>query len=249
VVEGIELVRLALEVGQPIEGIYVDAAQQGGVCAPLLAQAEARGIRVYLLEPGLLEKVADTVTPQPVLAVVPMATVALDALEPGLVLVLAELRDPGNVGTLLRSAEAAGASGVVLLGHAVDPFNPKAVRSSAGAVLQVPLVVEPDAEVALQALSARGFRIYGTAMTGGVAYGDADWTGPVALVLGNEAHGLDPRLVPRLDGLVTIEMAGRAESLNVAMAGTVLCFEALRQRRQASGGAAAPTYDVGGGDG
>ncbi len=143
----------------------------------------------------------------------------------GFVVVAAGLADPGNVGTILRSAEAAGADAVVLTAGAVDVFNPKVVRASAGALFRVPVAVD----VAAGALGDLGVALLGTVATGGVPYDEAPLDGACALVLGNEAHGLPPGLA--LDGLVSIPHAGRAESLNVAMAATVLCFEAARRRR------------------
>jgi TrmH family RNA methyltransferase len=113
----------------------------------------------------------------------------------------------------------------------VDPYNPKTVRSSAGSIFHVPLVVcGPEADV-LAAVS--GYRSLGAVVRGGTSYTAVDWLVPTALVLGNEAAGLAPEVTARLDGTVGIPMAGRAESLNVGVACAVLCFEALRQRRAA----------------
>ena len=136
---------------------------------------------------------------------------------------------------MLRSAEAAGAGGVVCCEGSVDVFNPKTVRASAGAIFHVPVVCGGDPAEVLDRLGQWGLRRLGTTPHGGVDYTVADLSGPVALVLGNEAHGLPPGLSDNLDGLVTIPMAGRAESLNVGMATAVLCFEAGRQRRLVAG--------------
>jgi TrmH family RNA methyltransferase len=196
--------------------------------------ARSFGVPVFELAPGVFERVANTVTPQPVMAVVPMTLTSVSDFAPGLVVVLADVRDPGNAGTLIRTAEAAGASGVVLAGDAVDPFNPKTVRSSAGTMLWSALSVARDLRSCLLELRSLGFTLRGTEATGGIPYDDAPWAGNVALVLGNEAHGLDDASKALLDDTVTITMAGAAESLNVSVAGAVLCFEALRQRRNAS---------------
>ena len=242
-VEGVELVRLAVNGGQPVEALYVDGNCRLDDVAQLCAQARSKGIQVFPLAPGVLEKVTSTVSPQPLLAVVPMRTVALDAVFPGLVLVLADVRDPGNAGTLIRTAEAAGVSAVVLSGQSVDPFNPKTVRASAGAVLWMPLCMIPEVPDAIHALQRRGFRVLGTEARGGVPYEQTDWTGSVAMVLGNEAHGLDAASASLLDGTVTIAMAGAAESLNVGVAGAVLCFEALKQRQGTTNGVHGLPYD------
>jgi TrmH family RNA methyltransferase len=183
-----------------------------------------------------LAALAETVNPQGLVAVcaaldVPLAQAV--GRGPRLTAVLADIRDPGNAGTVLRSAEAAGAGGVVFCDGSVDVFNPKTVRASAGSLFHVPVVASgPPAEV-LARLGAAGFRRHGTVARGGTPYDEADLTGRVAVVLGNEAHGLPDAVAAELDGGLTIPMAGRAESLNVGMAAAVVCFEALRQRRRA----------------
>lgn len=235
VVEGTTLVLEALDAGADIEGIYVDLdAPDSPTIDDLLQRASARSVPVHWLEPGVLAKVADTVSPQPALAVINGAPLDLSAwlatAPSGLVIVLAGLADPGNAGTLVRTAEAAGATAVVFAAAAVDPLGPKTVRSSAGSALRVPLVsAGPLAEV-LEGLRAHRFRVLGTAMHEAVAYTDADLTGDVALVLGNEAHGLDDGAVDRFDQTLAIPMQGAVESLNVAVAGSLIAFESARQR-------------------
>ena len=147
-----------------------------------------------------------------------------------LVLVLVDVFDPGNVGTIIRTAEACAACCVVVAGGA-DPWAPKAVRASAGSVLRVPVVQSPDARSALGALRAAGARIVAADAHEGDPHDSgvlATGTGPVALVLGSESHGLDRSLDELADSRVRIPMAGGAESLNVAMAATLLAFEYRR---------------------
>jgi TrmH family RNA methyltransferase len=187
---------------------------------------------VHDLARGVLERVAGTVTPQPVLAVVRMVDRTLDALTgPGPLVVCVDVRDPGNLGTILRSAEASGAAGVVCCDGTVDVYNPKCVRASAGALFHVPLVSGGTPMSVLDALRRAGRRRIGSAAGEGEDYTSADLTGPIAFVLGNEAHGLPAGLAGLLDGMLRIPMEGRSESLNVGMACAVLCFEAARQRR------------------
>lgn len=178
---------------------------------------------------------AGTVTPQPVLAIVetPQFELAeLGSAQPQLTVVCVDVRDPGNAGTVVRSAWAAGADGVVFCDGAVDPWNPKAVRSSAGAVLHIPIVSTGPAAAALQEVGGWGVRRLGAVRVGGADYATMDLTAPSALVFGNEAAGLPVELLDSdIDGWVSIPMPGGAESLNVGMAAAVLCFEATRQRR------------------
>jgi RNA methyltransferase, TrmH family len=171
----------------------------------------------------VLERVASTERPQPNIAVVRMPAGVPGIDTATFVVVADQLSDPGNLGTILRSAEAAGVDAVVLTPGSVDPFNPKVIRASAGALFHVPVVDADLAEV-----RGAGLRLLGTSSHRGARHTDVDWSGRVALVLGNEAHGLGPDAM--VDEWVRIEHRGRAESLNVAMAATVLVFEAARRR-------------------
>ena len=146
-------------------------------------------------------------------------------------MVCVDVQDPGNAGTILRSAEAAGAGAVLFTGSCVDPTNPKAVRASAGSLFHVGVVSGGNAVDVLAELGRCGFRRYAADARAGDTIDAVDLTGPVALVLGNEAHGLPTEIDAMLDGRVTIPMAGRSESLNVGMAASVMCFEVARQRR------------------
>ena len=198
----------------------------------MLDQAQESGCPVHDLAPGVLERVARTVTPQPLLAVVALLDRPLDQLtRDGVVVVCAGVSDPGNLGTVLRSAEAAGASGVLCPDGTVDPYNPKCVRASAGALFHVPLVVGGNTVQVLGQLATWGFRRLGASARAGSSLWVTDLSGPLALVLGNEAAGLPPTVATEVDGLVSIPIEGRAESLNVGMAATVLVYEAARQRR------------------
>ncbi len=232
--EGTELIRTALAAGAVPEALYVGAEGRADAdVASLATEAQRSGVRVFDLAPGVMAKVADTVTPQGVLATFAMVDTGPEALDGGrLVVVMADVRDPGNAGTVLRSADAAGADAVVCCGGTVDPYNPKTVRSSAGSLFHVPLVVLASVDEALGLLGRLGYRRLGAQVRGGEDYTAVDWRRPTALVLGNESAGLPGDLA--LDGAVGIAMAGRAESLNVGVACAVLCFEALRQRRAGS---------------
>lgn len=250
-VEGAKLLGEALDAGVGVESVYLDPSG-GAAHEPLVARCLDAGLRVYDLEPGVLARVADTVTPQPILAVVPMLDVTLDEALAGaggptlgrpsaLIVALVDLRDPGNAGSVLRSADAAGVDAAVFCDGSVDLYNPKTVRASAGALFHVPVVVGEPAGEALGALGRAGLRRLATVARGGDDYTAVDLGRPTALVLGNEANGLPAGLDPFLDGAVTIPMAGRAESLNVGIAAAVLCFEAARQRRQIASMMVPPT--------
>jgi len=169
--------------------------------------------------------VATTEHPQPVVAVVRSRPADLTELAAATFVVVGDrIADPGNAGTILRSAEAAGADGVVLTPGSVDPTNPKVVRASAGALFHLPVVVAD-----LDALGSLGLTLVGASSHRGRNHTDTDLTRRVAIVLGNEAHGLADDAP--VDEWITVAHVGRSESLNVAMAAAVLCFEVARQRR------------------
>ncbi len=213
-VEGPTLVAEAVASEWPIQDVYVEESALSLV--PV-------GVRATLVRDGVLSKVMSVQTPRPIVAVAELRVLPLPP-SPSFVVIGAGLSDPGNLGTILRTAEAAGADGVVLMPGSVDPFSPKVVRSSAGAIFRMPVIVDGDPH-------RIGLPLWGTAAVGGVSYDQADLSVPLALVLGNEAHGLPDDV--HLDGLLTIAHVGHSESLNVAMAAAVLCFEIARQRRSA----------------
>ncbi len=239
VAEGAELIRCALEAGHAVESVYVSPeGADDGATRRVCDRAAAAGVRVFALGSGVLERVADTVTPQPVMAVVPMlgdpTPDRWSAPAWSLVVVLVDVRDPGNAGTVLRGADASGVDAVIFAADSVDPYNPKTVRSSAGSLFHVPFAVwDAPAASAAERLVGAGYRTLGTVVRGGDAYDAVDWSRPTAVFFGNESSGLDPALSESLSGTVAIPMAGRAESLNVGVAAAVVSFEALRQRRAA----------------
>ncbi len=241
VVEGAKVLSEALAAGVPVESVYLDPRLAGpdDPVRSLVDRAHEAGSRVYELDEGVLARVAGTVTPQPVLAVVPQVDVPLGGVlqrRPRLLVVCQDVRDPGNAGTILRSAEGAGADGVVFCAGSVDVYNPKTVRASAGALFHVPVVVAGDPAAVLAELGEWGLCRLGAVARGGQPYTEADLARPLAMVLGNEARGLSGGVGRHLDGQVTIPLAGRGESINVGMAAAVLCFEAARQRRLAGVG-------------
>lgn len=239
VLDGPTLLTDAVRAGLVVEEVFVEpgADERPEVAAAVAAAVEV-GADAWLLTGGLRGHVEPT-TPNGVAAVARIPTPAPPDLGPAegddapLHLVLVGVADPGNVGTLLRTAEAVGASSVVLTDGSVDPWAPKVVRASAGSVLRVP-VRTGEARVELEGLAAHGVRRVGTAGTRGRAPDQLDLTEPVALVLGSEAHGLGDSLADAIDAWASLPMAGEVESLNVAVAGSVLAFEVVRQRAVAS---------------
>ncbi|MGH9112245.1 MAG: TrmH family RNA methyltransferase [Acidimicrobiales bacterium] len=230
VIDGPTLLADALAAGVPVDEVVAEPSCPDD----LLARVRAAGASVRRVDAGVLARVTDTVTAQAVAAIAPLPdATSLDAATAAgpLALVLVGVGDPGNAGTLLRSAEGAGAGAVVFCDGSVDPYSPKCVRASAGSVFRLVVVRDEPSAGALRQLSAAGLTTVGSFARGAPPYDDVDLARPVALVLGSEPHGLSDAVAGQVELAVTIPMAGRTESLNVGMAGTILCFEALRQRR------------------
>jgi RNA methyltransferase, TrmH family len=230
-VEGPRAVKDALERDYAIKELFVTADDE------VATTARSRGISVVEVDTSVMRAIADTTTPQGVVAVVEMPARDLsDVVAAGdLILVLADVRDPGNAGTLLRSATAAGASAVVFTKGAVDPFSPKTVRAAAGTFFQIPVVVGDSLAETVEVLRGNGFLVLGADAAASENMTDVDMTGRVALVLGNEGWGIAEEARALIDRSVSIPMPGPAESLNVGIAGSILLFEAVRQRRLSSG--------------
>lgn len=192
------------------------------------------GIRSEVLADNIFAHVSDTKTPQGVLAVVKRLEYDITDILKGEaphVLVLDNLQDPGNLGTIFRTAEAAGATGILLSRDCVDLYNPKVIRSTMGAVFRLPFLYVDDLPGAIGELKDAGVRVYAAHLDGKNAYDKEDYQTGCAFLIGNEGNGLRDEVTACADTLVRIPMQGKAESLNAAVAAAVLMFEAGRQRR------------------
>ncbi|MFM7069538.1 MAG: TrmH family RNA methyltransferase [Actinomycetes bacterium] len=236
-IDGPTLLAEAVDAGVEIEGVYVEPAGMG---EPAVQSAVRVGSPVYEVPAGALKKVLDVVTPQSLVAVARITTASLDevvgsAAAGGVpLLVLVELQDPGNAGTLIRVAEASGCAGVVLTERSVDAHNPKTVRASAGSLFRVPVVQDVAFASVVAACDRLNVTTVATVASSGASLDDAPLDGALAFLIGSEAHGLTPEAVERAGHRVSIPMAGRVESLNAGVAGAVVAFEAARRRRCAN---------------
>ena len=204
----------------------------GDPLEPLAIRAGQRGVEVQTVSAEVMAKLTSTVTPQGIVGVAPFVDTAFETLPTdGCLVVLHEVRDPGNAGTVLRSSDAAGASGIVFTASSVDVYNPKTVRSSAGSIFHLPIARGTPALEVLERARAQGRRTLAMDARGADDLYATDLGGPLALVFGNEAHGLPPQILEAVDGTVRIPHRGKAESLNLAAAATVCLFEWARQRR------------------
>jgi RNA methyltransferase, TrmH family len=229
--EGVRLIEDVMGAGQKPALIFcVQSAQALPRAHSLLSTAEAAGIPVWELSEAVFATLSDTVSSQGVLAVVPIPRFA-PPLATSLRLVLDQVRDPGNLGTILRSAEAAGVGQVLLARGSTDPWSPKVLRAAMGAHFRLPVLADLDWP-AVAAL-VQGCAVWAADVRGDLAYDQVDWTQPSVVVVGGETEGISRQALELARGRVVIPMRSGAESLNAAMAATVLLFEAARQRRHA----------------
>lgn len=230
VVEGVKLVTEVLASDLIVYEAYGDA--EWDPPASFLEALAADDVELTAVSTRGIERIASTSSPQPVVAEVKLPTATFADLAAGSSLLAAvDVNDPGNVGTLARSAVAAGFDAVVCLGDTADAFAPKVIRASAGALFRVPVIVERDVATGLDAIAELQITRFGTRMIDATPCDQADLTSAVALVLGSEAHGLGAHHDERIDDWLSVPMPGDTESLNVAMAGTILAYEVARQRR------------------
>jgi TrmH family RNA methyltransferase len=235
--EGPQAVAEAFHCGAQITDLFVTVPARTRH-RDLVAAIAAAGIPVHVVSGEVMDELAQTVTPQGLLAVcgfvdVPLAEVARAA--PALVALLANVRDPGNAGTVLRTADAAGAHAVVFADASVDPYNGKCVRASAGSLFHLPVVAGTRLEEAVVTLREAGLRIVAADGRAGRSLDDpevqARLAGPTAWMFGNEAWGLPPELVALADEPVAVPIYGRAESLNLAAAAAVCLYASARARQ------------------
>jgi TrmH family RNA methyltransferase len=243
-VEGAQATAEALAVGAVETLFHVPGAS--GRVPSVVAGASGAGVPVVEVAEPVMAHLTSTVTPQGIVAVARFVDVGLDALPEDLAMipVLCSVRDPGNAGTILRSADASGSSAVMFSAASVDVYNSKTVRASAGSLFHLPVVRDVAVEEAVAALRGRGAQVLAAAADGESTMYDVDLTGPTAVLFGNEAWGLEPDLRGLADRTVRVPIAGRSESLNLAAAAALILFEAARQRGDTGEGRRAGSGDL-----
>ncbi len=233
--------RLVQEVPEELlQEVYIESGRLAS--DPGLAQwsreLTSRGVRAEEVTPEVMEKMAGVVHSQGVLAVVQKPSFTKNDLignRTPLLIMLDNLQDPGNMGTILRTAEAAGVTGVIGSSDSVDFYSPKVVRSTMGGIFRVPHVTSHDFVETIRGLQANGVRVYAAVLTKeSKAYDEVDYTRPTAIVIGNEGAGIRKEIASCADWSVMIPMSGEVESLNAGVAAGVLLFEAARQRSRKS---------------
>lgn len=198
-------------------------------------QETLNNISYEIVSDAVFQKVSDTQTPQGILCVMKMPKYSLKALlekRCQLFLLLEDLQDPGNLGTIFRAGEGAGVDGVIMTKNTVDIFNPKVIRSTMGSIYRVPFVITSDILKAIADLQAGGVTVYAAHLKESADYDLQDYTKPTAFLIGNEAGGLKAETADKADCYIKIPMKGQVESLNAAVASSVLLYEAARQNKK-----------------
>jgi TrmH family RNA methyltransferase len=231
-VEGLRIVEEAIRSGLRFRAVFFRESEQD-LAERLLPQIGAH-VETLLLPNKIFDNAVPSETPQGVAALVHLKEFSLaeimERLQLGPFVVMAGLQDPGNLGTIVRSAEAFGGAGVVLGEGTVSPFNAKVVRASAGSIFRVP-VIRGKLDAVSSQLRAQEIRLVATSSHKGTPLGEARLTGPLAMFIGNEGSGLPRDLMTRMDEVVVIPHAPQVESLNAGVATSILLYEAARQRK------------------
>jgi RNA methyltransferase, TrmH family len=215
-----------------VRDLYFEAPMVGGPAgdrlSAMLEMARQGGLSVREVSHEVLVAMSDVLAPQGVLAVCRPIDVPLEAVlsaRPQFLVILTNVRDPGNAGTVIRGADAAGAGAVLLSDSSVDIYNPKVVRSTVGSLFHLPIVTGVPVGILLEQVRAAGLALLAADGSGETLLGDVDLSGPHAWVMGNEAWGLDPEVTAACDAAVRVPIYGKAESLNLAMAATLCLYQ------------------------
>ena len=231
IIEGIRMFK-ELKKGEIIDVFASESfeAENRKILSEIYPEYETVSDRIF-------ESVSDTKTPQGVMAVVKRKEYTLEKIlekrdTPHSLLILDSLQDPGNLGTLVRAGEGAGITGIIMNETTVDIYNPKVIRSTMGSVFRVPFIYVKDLKEVIQKLYSKNINIYASSLEGATEYDAPDYKKDIAFIIGNEAAGISKEVLDIVKDKVKIPMLGEVESLNAAVAGSILMYEAARQRRK-----------------
>jgi TrmH family RNA methyltransferase len=232
-IEGIKMVEEALRDNLGVKMVVAAPSLVQHHGKGVLKLAESRGIEILWISERLMDALSESKTPQPVMAEIAMKQHSEEELlanEAGLIIIAHQLQDPGNLGTIIRTAEAVGASGLAVTQNTVDPLNAKAIRASMGSILRLPVVPIGDLTPFMKTCKQQGFQTAATVLTAEKTHFDVDLRKPTVVVFGQEGAGLPQDIMPDIDLRIRIPMAATIDSLNVATAAAVILYEAMRQR-------------------
>ncbi|MBI5966698.1 MAG: RNA methyltransferase [Deltaproteobacteria bacterium] len=235
-IEGIRLLEEALQQDLGVRKIaYSPRLAKTERGARLLSKARKKipDTEWLYVSEEVMGSISDTQSHQGVLAVLPKKEQSWEKFweREGMILLLWQLQDPGNLGTIFRVADAGGAAGVILSQGTIDPYSPKVVRASMGSIFRLPFLLNQDLENCLKILRSKEYRVWATVVRDGPSFWKVDFSRPTAVLFGQEGAGLPEHLLEEVDELFTIPMASNVESLNVAMAAGLVIYEAYRQKK------------------
>ncbi|WP_129595997.1 23S rRNA (guanosine(2251)-2'-O)-methyltransferase RlmB [Anaerophilus nitritogenes] len=234
-IEGIRIIKDAIENEKSLEYIiFCEELYKNKDADEIIEILLHKGIKVYQVPTSLFIKLADTQTPQGILGILSMEDYQIEEIfktSNGLFLVLDRIQDPGNLGTMIRTADAAGFDAVVLSKGCVDLYNLKTIRSTMGSIFHMPIIHMEETIGILELLREQNIHIITTSLDTKYYYDEIDYTKKVAIVIGNEGNGVEKEVIDLSDSVVKIPMIGCAESLNASVASSIVMYEAVRQRR------------------
>ncbi|OEF99426.1 hypothetical protein BHF71_01750 [Vulcanibacillus modesticaldus] len=229
IIEGIKLIKEAIRFGQKIETIIVDHSK--GLPEEFLELYSSDKKKFFTVSKPVFEKLSETETPQGIMAIIKKQELTAKKLlteNNNFILLLDKIQDPGNLGTIIRSADAAGVDAIVLGNGTVELYNPKVIRSAMGSVFHLP-ILSADLDEIIAGLKQKNVKIVGTSPYAKHDYFKIDFSEKIAILVGNESKGLSKERQEQVDQMVKIPIVGQAESLNVAMATSIVLFERVRQ--------------------
>ena len=233
-IEGVRMIHDALENGKNIKSVlFCDALKGVSGGEKLLERLNQQGIKIYHIPQKMFEELSDIESPQGVMAILAFHTHELEEVlthSKGFFLILDRIQDPGNMGTMIRTADAAGADGIILTKGSVDPYNEKVIRSTMGSIFHIPILTMGDTMDVLGCMKQRGIKIVTTSLNTEHYHYDIDLKQKIAIIVGNEGNGVEEDVIRASDYTVKIPMLGRAESLNASVAASLMLYEVVRQR-------------------
>lgn len=235
IIEGIKIINEAIENNYPLDKIiYTDQLLRNKEGEDFFNKLQD-GYNLIYVSKNVFDEISDTENPQGILAIAQLVYRTVDELslsKKSFLLYLDELQDPGNMGTIIRTADAFNIDGIILSQGCVDPYNPKVVRATMGSIFRTPLYYATDGLDMLNSLREKGIKIYSSSLEGSIPIYEADYKESLVLVIGNESKGVREEIQALSDILIKIPMPGQAESLNAGVAASIMMYEVIKQRKQ-----------------
>ena len=237
-IEGIRFVEEAIDVvcagdvGVFIKYCLCSESLNGDRIQKIIEKMQSNDIKLYKVQDGLIEEICETKSPQGILAIVEKKEIKFSDIikKSSFAVIVDRIQDPGNLGAIIRSADAAGADLVIVNEGTVDVYSPKVLRATMGSIFHVPVIFVDDVTAAIEDMKIQGFKVYASSLEGSTIYYEENYCFKSAIVIGNEANGIDNKILQCADRLIKIPMPGKSESLNASVACGILLFEVVKQR-------------------